>query len=144
MIRYSLVCVGEHEFEAWFSNSEAYDAQRKARLVECPECGSHKVRKQIVAPAVRTSETAERISPETMAARMAGEIRKHIASTHEYVGEQFADEARAMFYGDAETRSVWGEVAPDVARELAEEGVPAIPLPKPFVPETPRRRAKAN
>lgn len=144
MIRYSLVCVGDHEFEAWFSNSEAYDAQLRKRQVECPECGSHKVRKQIVAPAVRTSETAEKISPEKMAARMAGEIRKHIASTHEYVGDRFADEARAMFYGDAETRAVWGEVSPDDARELIEEGVPAIPLPKPLAPEAPRRRAKVN
>lgn len=144
MIRYSLVCVGEHPFEAWFSNSAAYDTQHKARQIECPECGSHKVRKQIVAPAVRTSEAAERMSPEKAAAMMAGEIRKHIASTHEYVGDRFADEARAMYYGDAETRAVWGEVSPDVAQELAEEGVPALPLPKPFAPEAPRRRNRAN
>ena len=48
MIRYSLACVGEHEFEAWFSNSKAYDTQRKRRLVECPVCGSTDVRKQIM------------------------------------------------------------------------------------------------
>jgi len=39
MIRYSLSCVGGHEFEAWFSNSAGYDAQRKKRQIECPECG---------------------------------------------------------------------------------------------------------
>ncbi len=141
MIRYSLACVGEHEFEAWFSNSKAYDTQRKKRLVECPVCGSTDVRKQIMAPAVRSSEKkAEAV----MAAKMAGEIRQHIAATHDYVGEKFADEARSMYYGEVEHRPVWGEVSPDVARELIEEGVPAMPIPKAFAPEPPRRKARMN
>ena len=142
MIRYSLACVGEHEFEAWFSNSEAYDKQRKKKLVECPVCGSTDVRKQIMAPAVRSSDKA--VPPEVVAAKVAGEIRKHIAETHDYVGEKFADEARAMYYGETETRPVWGEVTPDVAQELLEEGVPAMPLPKPFAPDPPRRKSRAN
>lgn len=141
MIRYSLACVGEHEFEAWFSNSKAYDTQRKRKLVECPVCGSTEVRKQIMAPAVRSSEKKEETA---MAARMAGEIREHIATTHEYVGDKFADEARSMYYGEAETRPVWGEVTPDVAKELLEEGVPAMPIPKAFAPEPPRRKARMN
>ena len=142
MIRYSLACVGEHEFEAWFSNSEAYDKQRKKKLVECPVCGSTDVRKQIMAPAVRSSDKA--VPPQVVAAKVAGEIRKHIAETHDYVGEKFADEARAMYYGETETRPVWGEVTPDVAQELLEEGVPAMPLPKPFAPDPPRRKSRAN
>jgi len=142
LIRYSLACVGEHEFEAWFSNSEAYDKQRKKKLVECPVCGSTDVRKQIMAPAVRSSDKA--VPPEVVAAKVAGEIRKHIAETHDYVGEKFADEARAMYYGETETRPVWGEVTPDVAQELVEEGVPAMPLPKPFAPDPPRRKSRAN
>lgn len=141
MIRYSLACVGEHEFEAWFSNSKAYDTQRKRKLVECPVCGSTEVRKQIMAPAVRSSEKKEEAA---MAARMAGQIREHIATTHDYVGDKFADEARSMYYGEAETRPVWGEVTPDVAKELLEEGVPAMPIPKAFAPEPPRRKARMN
>ena len=141
MIRYSLACVGEHEFEAWFSNSKAYDTQRRKKLVECPVCGSTEVRKQIMAPAVRSSE---RQAEAAMAARMAGEIREHIATTHDYVGDRFADEARSMYYGEVETRPVWGEVTPDVAKELIEEGVPAMPIPKAFAPEPPRRKARMN
>ncbi len=141
MIRYSLACVGEHEFEAWFSNSKAYDTQRKKQLVECPVCGSTEVRKQIMAPAVRSSEKQAEAA---LAAKMAGEIREHIATTHAYVGDRFADEARSMYYGEAETRPVWGEVTPDVARELIEEGVPAMPIPKAFAPEPPRRKARMN
>ncbi|HEY7800578.1 MAG TPA: DUF1178 family protein [Hyphomonadaceae bacterium] len=146
MIRYSLACVGEHEFEAWFSNSAAYDTQRRKKLVECPVCGSHEVRKQIMAPAIRDSgsKSGRGKSEEAMAAKMAGEIRRKIAETHDYVGDRFAEEARSMYYGEVEHRPVWGEVTPDVAQELQEEGVPAMPIPKPFAPDPPRRRAKMN
>ncbi|MDP3736710.1 MAG: DUF1178 family protein [Hyphomonadaceae bacterium] len=144
MIRYSLACVGEHEFEAWFSNSKAYDTQRKRKLVECPVCGTHDVRKQIMAPAIHGSDKKPAESAEAKFLKMADEIRAKIAETHDYVGEKFADEARSMFYGEAEERPVWGEVTPDVAKDLIEEGVPAMPIPKPFAPDPPRRRAKMN
>ena len=123
MIRYSLACVGEHEFEAWFSNSKTYDTQRKKKLVECPVCGSTDVKKQIMAPMVRSSDRA--VPTEVAAAKIAAEIRQHISSTHDYVGEKFADEARAMYYGETEHRPVWGEVTPEVAKDLIDEGVPA-------------------
>ncbi len=142
MIRYSLACVGEHEFEAWFSDSKAYDRQRKRKLVECPKCGSTEVHKQIMSPTVRSSDRAA--PAEVVAAKVAAEIRQHIATTHDYVGDKFAEEARSMYYGETETRPVWGQVTPEVAQELVEEGVPALPIPKPFAPEPPRRRAKLN
>lgn len=149
MIRYSLACVGEHAFEAWFSNSAAYDTQRKKGQVECPVCGSTKVRKQIMAPAISLSAKTKSagvqvMDEEAVAARMAGKIRDHIATTYTYVGEKFADEARAMHSGEAEEKPLWGEVTPDVARELAAEGVPAMPLPKAFAPPAPRQKGKLN
>ncbi len=142
VIRYSLACVGEHAFEAWFSNSSAYDTQRKKKLVECPVCGSTDIHKQIMAPMVRSSDRA--VPAEVVAAKVAGEIRAHIAKTHDYVGDKFAEEARSMYYGETEHRPVWGEVTPDVAQELVEEGVPAMPLPKPFAPEPPKRKGRVN
>jgi hypothetical protein len=142
VIRYSLHCAGEHEFEAWFSDSSAYDKQRKKKLVECPVCGSTDVKKQIMAPMVRSSDRA--VPPEVAVAKAAAEIRQHIETTHDYVGDKFADEARAMYYGETEHRAVWGEVTPDVAQDLIEEGVPAMPLPKPFAPDPPKRKSRMN
>jgi hypothetical protein len=146
MIRYGLVCVGEHEFEAWFSSSEVYDRQRKRGDVECPVCGSRKVRKQIAAPAVHGASDTPRPprGREAEAAWFAGEVRRRIAETHEYVGDRFAEEARAMHAGESEHKPVWGEVTPETARELIEEGVPALPLPKPFAPDPPRKRSRLN
>ena len=59
MIKYNLICRHDHEFEAWFSSSSDYDAQRKKRLVQCPHCGSAKVEKAIMAPNVSTSRKKE-------------------------------------------------------------------------------------
>ncbi|MBI1359116.1 MAG: DUF1178 family protein [Alphaproteobacteria bacterium] len=144
MIRYALRCIGGHEFEAWFSNSAAYDRQEKRGQIECPDCGSRDVSKQIMAPAVRDSGGKSDPSRDAIAARVAGEVRRHIATTHDYVGDRFADEARSMYYGEREHRPVWGQVTPDVARELHEEGVPAMPLPKPFAPDPPPDPDKIN
>jgi hypothetical protein len=52
MIRYSLVCERRHEFEIWFQNSADYDSQAKRRLVNCPQCGSDKVKKALMAPSL--------------------------------------------------------------------------------------------
>jgi hypothetical protein len=143
MIRYSLACVADHAFEAWFTNSATFDAQSKKHQVECPVCGSTEVRKQIMAPTVKDSGEKQR-SPQAEMAALAGKVRKHIAETHDYVGDKFATEARAMYYGDIEQRPMWGEVTPDVAQELHEEGVPAMPLPKPFAPDPPKKRDELN
>jgi hypothetical protein len=52
MIRYSLLCQRQHEFEIWFANSADYDRQSKRGLVTCPVCGSAKVEKAIMAPSL--------------------------------------------------------------------------------------------
>src|SRR3954452_4857276 len=49
MILYALACDQAHEFESWFPSSDAYEAQKTRDLVSCPECGSAKVKKQILA-----------------------------------------------------------------------------------------------
>src|SRR5262245_56747805 len=97
-----------------------------------------------MAPAVRGTKKDAGESPEAAAAKVAGEIRRMIAETHDYVGDKFADEARSMYYGESKERPVWGEVTPDAAKDLIEEGVPAVPIPKAFAPEPPRRRGRLN
>jgi hypothetical protein len=143
MIRYALVCGDcEHEFEAWFASSEAYDAQAGRRLVACPECDGRNVSKQIMAPAVRTSERqVAEMDVEAFAREFARRARKHVAENFDYVGEDFAEAARAMYYGETEDRPIWGETTPEEREALREEGVPALPLPAPFAPKKPRRKS---
>ena len=60
MIKYSLVCDNAHAFDSWFPNSDAFDKQAKRGLVECPQCGSQKVSKALMAPSVSTSKRRAR------------------------------------------------------------------------------------
>jgi hypothetical protein len=52
VIRYTLACADGHTFESWFASSAAYDKQAKRHLIECPVCGSTKVDRAIMAPAI--------------------------------------------------------------------------------------------
>ena len=57
MIRYALICSDcDHDFEAWFASSAAFDDQSGRGLVSCAMCSGVNVAKQIMAPSVRTSE----------------------------------------------------------------------------------------
>ncbi len=56
MIKYTLRCTCNHEFDAWFNNSAAFDKQQSAKLLSCPHCGSSKVEKALMAPSVVTTK----------------------------------------------------------------------------------------
>ncbi|MEZ5996257.1 MAG: DUF1178 family protein [Hyphomonadaceae bacterium] len=140
MIRYDLRCANGDEFEAWFGSIADYDKQAGAGLVECPHCGSTHVEKAPMAPAVRTGRAKEAQKERAVAMAMAAKVREHIKENFDYVGDKFADEARKMHEGDAEERAIWGEATPDEARALAEEGVPAAPLPAELAPQLAPRK----
>lgn len=134
VIRYALQCDAAHGFEAWFGSSSDYDDQSARGLIECPFCGSHGVKKQIMAPAVSGTKRDE-ASPETaakmrsMMTRMAREVRSHVEQNFDYVGDTFAREARAIHEGTTEKREIYGEATPAEVRALKEDGVPVAPLP---------------
>lgn len=141
MIRYALRCERDHAFEAWFGSSDDYDAQAAAGSVECPFCASRQVVKQIMAPAVRTSEASPSRAPRDMMMEAASAIRKKIETDFDYVGDAFAREARAIHEGESETRSIYGEATPAEIKALEADGVPCAPLPSAL---SPRRKAALN
>ncbi len=142
MIRFDLQCANGHSFESWFSSNDTFDTLVSARQVLCPECNSPKVEKALMAPLVRASRKKARPAPlgQSMASSPDPEIaeaikalRDHVEKNSDYVGDRFAEEARAMHDGDTPQRSIHGEARPEDAKKLIEDGVPAVPLP--FVPK---------
>ena len=130
MIRYQLVCKKSHSFEGWFRDSSAYDAQAAKGLLVCPTCNSKKIAKAPMAPAVsKKGELAEAAAKAKSVREFVMNVRKHVEENAEYVGERFPNEARAIHYGDAEERQIYGEATLADARELVEEGIPVAPLP---------------
>ena len=143
MIRYVLCCEAGHTFESWFNNSAAFDRQAARGLIACPLCGSTKVEKAIMAPALSGSreDSAPAAEPEKTPVAIVSkeevemrkklkELRDHIVKSADYVGEKFPEEARRMHYGEIEHRSIYGEASPDAARSLADEGIEFHPLPR--------------
>ena len=148
MIRYALACEEDHGFEAWFSSSADYDRQAEQGLVECPHCGSVEVRKQIMAPAVSTARRREArestlggapAADKPDLAALARKVQAHIRSNYDYVGENFAKEARAIHEGEKPERLIYGETTAAEREKLSEEGVPCAPLPAPFAPTPPKK-----
>lgn len=138
MVKYALKCQYDHGFEAWFSNSAAYEEQLKKSQIECPQCGSSDISKQIMAPSIRDSGAKRQAAPtEKTMAEFAGKIRSHISDNFAYVGDKFADEARAMHKGEKKSAAIWGKTTPEQATALSSEGVSALPLPEPFAPPAP-------
>lgn len=134
MIRYALRCDQGHDFEGWFRSSDAYDALRGAGQVACASCGSSSVEKTLMAPSLGAAkhDQPKLSEPQTPAEAALDALRKQVEANSDYVGLQFADQARAMHEGRAEQRAIHGEARPDEARKLIEDGVPVAPLP--FLP----------
>ncbi|MCY1126281.1 DUF1178 family protein [Frigidibacter sp. RF13] len=134
MIRYRLTCDQDHGFESWFKSSDAFDKLNASGMVACSVCGSVKVTKDLMAPAVsqgtEEAKPLQRPASEVEAALAA--LRRQVEENSEYVGLNFAAEARAMHEGERPHRSIYGEARSDEARKLIEEGVPVAPLP--FMP----------
>ena len=140
MIKYDLKCAHDHDFEVWFSKSSDFDEQAPKGLIACPNCGSTKVEKAIMAPNVSTSRKKEAIAAKRaqsmkMMNAAADKIRQEIENNCDYVGENFADEARAMHYGEKDERGIYGEATPEQASDLLEEGIGVAPLPAAIAPK---------
>ena len=134
MIRFSLHCERAHEFEGWFRDNADYDTQAKRGFVECPVCGSSKVEKSLMAPAVSTGRKKEKMAlvahaeQRKMMAQLK-ELTQMMRENADYVGDKFAEEARKIHFGETEARGIYGEATVEEAKGLIEDGVEFLPIP---------------
>jgi hypothetical protein len=157
MIHYDLRCAKDHVFDAWFRDSAAFDELARRKKLVCPTCGSKKVVKAPMAPRLAKSrsssaeptEAPESTPPSSIpgpiatepggrkVALMAGqrrmieELRRHVEANCHYVGQDFAEEARKIHYGETEQRSIYGEASEEEASALADEGIEVHSIPWP-------------
>jgi hypothetical protein len=142
MIHYQLRCGEAHEFDGWFKDSATFERQAQRGLVECPVCGATEIHRALMAPAVTTREIAAtppvaapvpvkqaggKLPAHVLAMlqRMRAEVEKHC----DYVGPEFAEEARRIHRGESDRRGIYGESNPDEARALADEGIEISQIP---------------
>lgn len=138
MIQYSLTCENGHAFEAWFKSASAYDDQAARGIVTCPVCSTRKVEKAPMAPAighasalapVETARDDEKVPvsighPQQAELRAAMKaLRDKVVAEADYVGDQFAAEARRMHADTGEARGIYGEATREEVAGLIEEGI---------------------
>ena len=149
MILYTLRCAKGHEFESWFKDSKTYERQEKRALIPCPSCGSAKVTRapmsprigkggkggtvEVEAPPQNAPAPAAPAANQQMAAlaqHMPKEmretllkLRQQVEKNCDYVGGDFAEEARKIHYGESDKRGIYGETSDKEAEALAEEGI---------------------
>jgi hypothetical protein len=157
MIKYALRCEHDHTWDAWFPSISGYDDQVARGLVACPYCDSTQVEKAIMAPSVVTSrrQAAEPVEPVATTSEpklpvaademslslpeplkaMIAEVKAKIEATHDYVGDTFAREARAIHEGDSEVRPIYGQATPAEVKALIDDEIPVLPLPVGLIPK---------
>ncbi len=139
MIVFDLRCAHAHVFEAWFGSTADYESQQARGLVSCPLCGDTDIAKAVMAPAVgaKGNQRADKPQPvaahppEAVKAMLAAiaEVQAKVEANCDYVGDRFADEARAIHHGDAAERGIYGEATIEQAAALKDEGIEVAALP---------------
>jgi hypothetical protein len=134
VIRFSLHCDQAHDFEGWFRSNDDFDTQRKRGFVECPSCGSSKVEKALMAPAVSTARKREKVAlamgeQQKRAMAQLKSLSEKMRENAEHVGDRFAEEARKIHFGETEARGIYGEATAEEARGLIDDGVDFLPIP---------------
>ena len=147
MIHYQLICCDEHSFDGWFRDSAAYESQAAGGDIECPYCGETEITKAPMAPSIGNASdgagtltteasTTEASITEVRAQKVAQKIleaatraREYVEENFENVGDDFADEARAMHNGEREESGIYGNATDAEEKELEEEGVDFVRIP---------------
>ena len=139
MIVFDLKCEGGgHVFEGWFGSSEDYEDQKARGLVSCPLGGDARVIKAVMAPRVgaKGNQSADLpANPEAMKKMLAAmaAAQKQMLEKSSYVGDRFADEARAIHLGEAAARSIHGKATRAETESLLDDGIEVAPLPFPVI-----------
>ena len=136
MIKYSFKCSKGHEFESWVQSVDAYEKLKKSGMMSCAVCGDANVERALMSPQVRPAKTKSKTQktrplsgPRTTAEQAFAELKKTIEENTEDVGSNFANEARAIYEGDAKERNIRGKATTKEVKNLIDDGIEVTPLP---------------
>ena len=134
MIKYSLNCKSCNlNFESWFASSKEFDKLKQKKLLNCHNCNSIKVDKSLMAPSIN-KKNIEKNENETKKYKEIKETitkyQKFIKNNFDYVGENFAYEARSIHYNNKKkNKGIYGTATKEDLKELSEEGIDAQMIP---------------
>ena len=136
MIKYNLLCKKcKLTFDSWFSSSKEYDKLKNKKLINCHVCGSLKVDKNLMAPKLikKTSPIKDKknnFNKYQKIKKTIDEYQNFIKSNFDYVGENFAYEARSIHYNNKKrNKGIYGKISKKDLKDLNEEGIDTQIIP---------------
>ena len=135
MIKYNLTCKKcNNLFDSWFPSSKEYEKLKSLKHINCPNCNSLTIEKSLMSPNVLNSkkEKSEIVRNEkyVQVKNKIKEYQKFIKNNLEYVGENFAYEARSIHYNNKKnSKGIYGKATIDEVKELDEEGIKTEIIP---------------
>ena len=136
MIKYNLLCKKcELTFDSWFASSKEYDKLKSKKLINCHSCGSMRVEKNLMAPklmskTIRYKNEKKDLLKYQKIKKTISKYQKFIENNFDYVGENFAYEARSLYYNKKnKKKGIYGSATKNEIQELKEEGVEAEMIP---------------
>ena len=135
MIKYRLICKQcDLVFDSWFASSKEHEKLKKKKLLSCPSCESIEVDKTLMAPQLINKNSKLKFEENSEKFRNVKkkivEYQKFIKKNFEYVGGNFAYEARSIHYNDKKKeKGIYGTASKAELKELSEEGIDAQLIP---------------
>ena len=135
MIKYSLKCKDcDLTFESWFSSSKEYEKLKRKNFLNCPSCNAINIEKSLMAPSLINSkinlQKEKEIKKFNKIKKTISEYQKFIKNNFNYVGENFAYEARSIHYNNKKKdKGIYGTASKKDLQELREEGIEAQMIP---------------
>ena len=135
MIKYNLLCKKcDLNFDSWFASSKEYEKLKRKRLLNCHSCGSLRVEKNLMAPKLINKSLGKKNEKDLQKFKKMKktifEYQKFIKNNFNYVGENFAYEARSIHYNNKKKKkSIYGTASKKDIQELREEGIDTQMIP---------------
>jgi len=135
VIKYKLTCKKcDNSFDSWFPSSKEYEKLKSLKHINCPNCNSLKIEKSLMSPNVLNSKKEKseiaRNEKYVQVKNKIKEYQKFIKNNLEYVGENFAYEARSIHYNNKKnSKGIYGKATIDEVKELDEEGIKTEIIP---------------
>ena len=135
MIKYQLNCKKcGNIFDSWFASSKEFEKLKKLKHLNCHKCNSLKVEKTLMSPSVVNSkEEILSTSKDKKYLKVKNKIKEYqrcIKKNLDFVGDNFANEARSIHYNKKEkSKGIYGNATSDEISELKEEGIETEVIP---------------
>ena len=135
MIKYKLLCKKcKKDFDSWFASSNEFEKLKRKKLLTCIICNSTKVEKNLMAPKVinnnLSSSNKKEIQKFKDVKRVVKNYQNFIKQNFDYVGSNFAYEARSIHYDNKKKeKGIYGTASKKDLKELKEEGIETQVLP---------------